>query len=167
MNLLDRLLHHDRSTTRALLDLAHDLDDGALDREFDLGPRTLRATLEHIVRNVEVWTALMRSEPAPARDDAPAIETMAARFERAYDAFEQLAREIEARGTWDERWLDTLDDPPREKSYGGAIAHVITHSMHHRAQILFMLRRSGVENVPEGDALSCDPPPPPLPPPLA
>jgi uncharacterized damage-inducible protein DinB len=34
------------------------------------------------------------------------------------------------------------------------IAHVITHSMHHRAQLIFMLRELGVEDLPEGDVLS-------------
>jgi uncharacterized damage-inducible protein DinB len=43
---------------------------------------------------------------------------------------------------------------PTEKSYGGAIAHVITHSMPHRAQLLSMLRKRGVESLPEGDVLS-------------
>jgi len=47
-----------------------------------------------------------------------------------------------------------LDDPPAEKTFGGAIAHVLTHSMHHRAQVLHMLRRLGVGDVPEGDVLS-------------
>jgi uncharacterized damage-inducible protein DinB len=47
-----------------------------------------------------------------------------------------------------------LDNPPREKSYGTSLAHIITHSMHHRAQVLYMLRLSGVRNLPEGDVFS-------------
>jgi hypothetical protein len=35
-----------------------------------------------------------------------------------------------------------------------AIVHVITHSMHHRARLLYMLRRLGPANLPEGDVLS-------------
>ena len=42
--------------------------------------------------------------------------------------------------------------------YGGGIAHVITHSMHHRAQPLYMLRRLGIEGLPEGDVLSWEQP---------
>jgi uncharacterized damage-inducible protein DinB len=41
-----------------------------------------------------------------------------------------------------------------EKTYGGAIAHVITHSMHHRAQLLYILRQLGLNDRPEGDVLS-------------
>jgi uncharacterized damage-inducible protein DinB len=40
------------------------------------------------------------------------------------------------------------------RTYAGAIGHVITHSMHHRVQVMYMLRRLGVERVPEGDVLS-------------
>jgi uncharacterized damage-inducible protein DinB len=42
--------------------------------------------------------------------------------------------------------------------YGGGIAYVITHSMHHRAQLLYMLRRLGIEGLPEGDVLSWEQP---------
>jgi uncharacterized damage-inducible protein DinB len=58
------------------------------------------------------------------------------------------------RNGWDERFVDTLDDPPAEKSFGGAIAHALTHSMHHRAQLLYMLRKLGLKTLPEGDVLS-------------
>ncbi len=37
--------------------------------------------------------------------------------------------------------------------WAGVIAHLITHSMHHRAKILYFLDQLGVENVIEGDAL--------------
>ncbi len=36
---------------------------------------------------------------------------------------------------------------------GSVIAHLITHSMHHRAQVMYILEQLGVENVIEGDAL--------------
>ena len=159
MDLLDRLLGHDAWTTRRCLDLARPLADAELDRPFALGPGSLRATLEHVVRNVEVWTDLMAGRPPrprPADDDAPGrtIARLTERHERAAADLAALARDVAARGAWDARWLDVLDDPPAEKTFGGAIAHVITHSMHHRAQILWMLKQLGVAGVPEGDVLS-------------
>ena len=33
------------------------------------------------------------------------------------------------------------------------IAHVITHSMHHRAQALCIIEQLGLTDLPEGDAL--------------
>lgn len=46
-----------------------------------------------------------------------------------------------------------MDAPPAPKSIGGTIAHVITHDMHHRSEILNMLGQLGVANLPEGDVL--------------
>ncbi len=158
MDLLDRLLGHDAWTTRQLLLRCRDLTDEQLDREFDIGHRTVRATLLHVIRNVEVWSDLMTGRPASGdqgtRPQGQSVAALIARLDRAADDLARLARAVAQRGGWDERWVDTLDRPPSEKTYGGAIAHVITHSMHHRAQLLYMLHRLGVEGLPEGDVLS-------------
>lgn len=158
MDLLDRLLGHDAWTTRALLERCATLEDAALDRPFEFGRRSLRVTLAHVIRNMEVWSDLMAGDPvrpdaglAPAGRSVPGLIT---RLDVAAADLARVARGVARRGAWDDTWLDTLDDPPRRKSYGGAIAHVITHSMHHRAQVIAMLRALGVPDVPEGDALS-------------
>ncbi len=158
MDLLDRLLGHDAWTTRELLLRSRGLTDEQLDREFDLGRRSLRATFLHIIRNMEVWSDLMSGVPVRddlgARESGRAIDGLIARLDAAAADLARIARSVAERNAWDELWLDPLDNPPTEKSYGGAIAHIITHSMHHRAQALHMLRRLGVHNLPEGDALS-------------
>jgi len=154
MDLLDRLLEHDAWTTRRLLVACGDLPDEQLDREFELGLRTVRATLLHIIRNMEVWTDLMNEGPIrDAGTDARSVASMSARLDRAAADLAALCRGVRERGGWDDLWLDRLDDPPREKSFGGAIAHVITHSMHHRSQVIHMLHRLSVATVPEGDVL--------------
>jgi uncharacterized damage-inducible protein DinB len=79
---------------------------------------------------------------------------MLARLERAATDLSSVARAVAERGGWDEQWVDHLDDPPAKKTYGGGIAHIITHSMHHRAHVLYYLRRLGVRELPEGDVLS-------------
>ena len=157
MDLLDRLLHHDYWTTRRLLELSTTLGDEELDREFDLGCGTLRRTFSHVVYNVEGWSRIMRDEEwGGERDDTGSVDSMIVRLDDEYPRFALFARQVRDRDGWDEMWFDRWDEPGREKSFGGAIAHLITHSMHHRAQILFMLRRLGVEDVPEGDALSSE-----------
>ena len=82
------------------------------------------------------------------------VNGMLLRLTSAETRLKSVAKQAEVRNAWDELWNDTLDDPPRQKSFGTAIAHVITHSMHHRAQILYMLRLSGEESLPEGDVFS-------------
>ncbi len=65
------------------------------------------------------------------------------------------------RRLWDERRLDDLfadadgpdDTDPVMKTFGGAIAHLITHSMHHRAQVLNIMRHLGMTDLIEGDLL--------------
>jgi uncharacterized damage-inducible protein DinB len=59
MDLLDRLLAHDAWTTGQLLDRCLALPDDQLDRPFDIGHRTVRATFQHIIFNIEAWSALM------------------------------------------------------------------------------------------------------------
>lgn len=158
MDLLDRLLEHDRWTTRELLLRCGSLSDDELDRDFDLGLRTVRATLHHIIRNMEIWSGLMTGRLTPAnRSELPAdqsIDSLLTRLDQAAADLAALARSVAARSGWDERWTDTFDDPPTEKSFGGAIAHLLTHSMHHRSQVIHMMRRLGVADVPEGDVLS-------------
>jgi uncharacterized damage-inducible protein DinB len=158
VNLVDRLLAHDAWTTRQLLQRCRHLDDVALDREFDIGLRTLRATFHHLIDNMEVWTGLMDGSLGPADRGRPpgdrSVAGMLARLDAAALRLRALTNDIAARNAWDEEWTDTFDDPPNRKSFGGAIGHVITHSMHHRAQIIHMMRRSGIPDVPEGDVLS-------------
>lgn len=154
MDLLDRFLEHDAWTTRELLLVCRDLDDAALDRDFDLALRTVRRTLDHIVRNMEVWTDLMRESDvraAPASGDS--VSALLSRLDTAAADLAAFARDVRESGDWNGEWVDRLDDPPRAKTYGGAIAHVITHSMHHRGQAIHMLRRLGAKRVPEGDVL--------------
>ncbi len=153
MNLLDRLLGHDAWTTRQLLAIAARLSEEQLDREFDIGHRSLRATFNHIIHNMEVWSSLMAAEGIRRQDDRT-IPGMIGRLAVAEIRLSRIARRIAAENAWDETWTDILDSPPQAKTYGTAIAHVLTHSMHHRAQVLYMLRHSGVHSLPEGDVFS-------------
>jgi uncharacterized damage-inducible protein DinB len=153
MTLLDRLLQHDAWTTRQLLERSAGLSEEQLDQGFDLGRGALRTTFVHIIRNMEAWTDLMSGAQVRERG-GESVPDLIGRLDRAASDLAGLARDIERTDAWDERWTDTLDDPPTTKTYGGAIAHVITHSMHHRAQALYMLRRLGIKDLPEGDVLS-------------
>jgi uncharacterized damage-inducible protein DinB len=158
MDLLDRLLAHDYGTTRRLLVLSGDLRDDALDHPFDIGHETVRRTFIHIIANMEVWTDLLYARPARPRDDgspaARSIPGLIARLDAVAREFAAIARRIRDEGRYDDTFTDTLDNPPRQKSFGGAIGHLITHSMQHRSEAIHILTRLGVPNVPEGDLLS-------------
>jgi uncharacterized damage-inducible protein DinB len=157
MDILERLLAHDAWTTRQVLLLCQGLSDEQLDRDFDIGHRTLRATWAHLIGNLQVWTDLMAEREVPRTGQAPtwaaSPATLLAAWEAAMADFTALARDLAAAGRLDDSYTDTLDDPPRRKTFGGTIAHLLTHDMHHRGEILHILQRLGVPNLPEGDVL--------------
>jgi uncharacterized damage-inducible protein DinB len=158
MDILDRLLGHDAWTTRQVLLRSRALTDEQLDRDLAIDHGSVRATLVHVIRNMEVWTDLIagrpaRSAPAPS-DRANSVAGLSARLDAIAGDFAATARGLADGGRLDEVWTDPLETPPRQRSYGGAIAHLLTHSMHHRAHLLAMLDRLGVPDLIEGDLLS-------------
>ncbi|WP_216328559.1 DinB family protein [Deinococcus aestuarii] len=157
MDLLDRLLGHDAWTTARLIEQSRGLTDAQLDQEFDLGWRTVRATLGHIVENMEGWTDLMNAQPERTFPE-PAerwltLDVLRERLDTVAPQLAELAYRIQAEGRLDELWT-FHENPPVSLTYGGTLAHVLTHSMHHRAQLVHMLKRLGVLDVIEGDVLS-------------
>ncbi len=156
VDLLDRLLGHDAATTRECLRLCRHLSDEEWDREFDIGWRTLCRTFVHVISNIEVWTDLMMERPVRDSSGQDSSAQLLARFESAYAEFAVFARTIQDEGRLDDLWTDVLDQPPVQKSFGGAIGHVITHNMHHRAEVLHIMNRLNIPNVPEGDLMGWD-----------
>jgi uncharacterized damage-inducible protein DinB len=155
LDLLDRLLEHDAWTTRRVLELARSLTGEQLDRDFDIGHRTVRDTLHHMLGNIEVWTDLMAAQPVRHLPDGGlSIVEFEQRFDAAYADFSRIARELRDSRRLNDLYLDVLDQPPASKSYAGTILHVITHDHMHRAEILHMLQRLGVQGLIEGDVLS-------------
>jgi uncharacterized damage-inducible protein DinB len=155
LDLLDRLLEHDAWTTRHVLDLCRELSDNQLDRDFDIGHRTVRETAAHLVGNIEVWTNLMTSQPVrPTPAPGSSISDLGARFEAAQARFGQAARRFRDERRLNELYSDVLDKPPRRKTIGATILHVLTHDHLHRGEILHMLERLGLRELPEGDVLS-------------
>lgn len=156
MDLLDRLLGHDHWTTTQLLERCRELRAEQWAQPFDLGHQTLAATFQHMIGNVRIWTDLMAARPVQHISDDPTAtaETLSAQWQAVYTDFATLARGIADQGGWDATYLDVLDEPPRPKTFGGTIAHVITHNMQHRAEIIHMLTRLGLPRVLEGDVLS-------------
>jgi uncharacterized damage-inducible protein DinB len=156
MNMLDRFLGHDLAVTTELLQRCLDLTDDEMDRVFDVGWGTLRKTFDHMIRNIEVWTDLMMERSVHPASDHVSASQLLARLERSYAEFSVFARKMENEGQLNELWTDVLDEPPTQKSFGGAIGHVITHNMHHRAEILHIMHRLGMNNLPEGDLMGWD-----------
>lgn len=158
MDVLDRLIGHDIWTTQLVLTRCRELTTEQWHQPFDISHATVHQTLAHMLGNIEVWTDLMGEQPIrrqPVPSAGPdALSEWQARFAAASDGFAKMARARAAEGQLDALWTDILDHPPTRKSYGGAITHVLTHNMVHRTELLHMLQRLGLEDLPEGDVLS-------------
>jgi uncharacterized damage-inducible protein DinB len=153
MDILQRALGHDDWTTRQILARCRELSPAQWAGEFDIGHRSVAHTLEHMVHNVETWTDLMLEGPVQARAGASLAE-LTARWSAAYTAFSALALRIQAQSRLNDTYLDTLDTPPKPKTFGGTILHVITHNHQHRNELLHLLARHGLADLLEGDVLS-------------
>jgi hypothetical protein len=94
MDLLDRVLDHDHWATARLLELSRSLNDVRLDQPFDIGHRTLRATFEHMIFNVEFWTGLMVEQPVDAQRDDRSVALLIERHERSYATFATLSHRM-------------------------------------------------------------------------
>lgn len=153
MDLLDRLLGHDTWTTRQLLLACQALPDATLDQTFDIDQHSLRLTFEHIIENMETWTDLLCERPVQDRAGS-AVPELLQRLSHISREFANVARSVAREQRYDACFVDTLDNPPRLKTFGGAIVHVLTHNMHHRAQIMYLMEKVGLKEHIEGDALS-------------
>jgi uncharacterized damage-inducible protein DinB len=158
MDLLDRLLDHDLWTTRQLILQSRPLSDAQLDQPFDVDSRTLRQCFMHIISAMQTWNDLLyQRPPGPSpkwESETPSLDALLVALDAAGQDFAVLSRQIARQSRWDDTFTDVLDHPPRPKTFGGAIAHVITHSMHHRAQAMYLMEQLGLRDHIEGDVLS-------------
>ncbi len=141
-----RLLAYGDWADGCLLDAARRLDDGALDRRFEMGVGTLRRTLIHLYNGEYVWLQRWQERldtKWPGEDELVAIAALRERFERM----------------WAERdaYLGTLSEPDLaaiaryRDSYGNLyraaridmLLQACVHSIHHRAQAANMIRHVG------------------------
>ena len=149
MTVLDRLLGHDTWTTRQLLLRCRELSDEQMDRSFDIGARSLRHTFGHILSCMEMHVDRMlgRSVDEPNRG-ASTIDGFLERLTDVGKDFSEIASRVDRSGTAD----DMCPGPDNTWPLGAGIAHLLTHSMHHRAQAMYIMDQLGLENIIEGDA---------------
>jgi uncharacterized damage-inducible protein DinB len=146
--------HHDWARDK-VLGLARGLGDGPLDRPFEMGPGSLRATLRHLYGAARFWYARWQgAEPTPfphARELGGVDEIREAEraLATARNALLDGASSMDLRRVIEvERETGTLRFP-----LGGLMLHVCNHGIHHRAQVLNMLRHLGVHPLPGLDHL--------------
>lgn len=155
MDILDHYIGYEAWTLRHFITRCHEVAPTQLHQPFDIGHGTLHETIVHIIRNLEIWTDLMREQPVRQLPPLPAtVEDYLQRFDPAMADFADCARALVAEERLGATYLDVLDTPPTPKTFGGTILHVLTHTTVHRWEIQHMLQRLGLDDLMEGDALS-------------
>lgn len=154
MGLTRRLLAHDAWATRVLLDRCRSLPAEQFHARFDIGPGSLHDTFRHIVGAVRRWTDRLADRPLRPRleESGPyAPDELLALLDEAAREFAEMALRIEQHGRLDESLQAPLVGA---FTPGTAIVHVAAHGVHHRAQVLNMLRRLGATDLPDVDPIS-------------
>ena len=138
------LLAHARWADSLLLDHASKLTDAQLDQPFEIGLQTLRATITHNIAAMRAWADVYaeRTQRPWIEDEAPhTLDQLRAMHDETHTDWADLAARLP---------LDTvLERPPRKFTRAHILAHVTTHSIHHRAQAFNILRHLGVGTVSE------------------
>lgn len=151
--LIKRFATYGQWANNQILELASGADDESLDRDFNMGPGSIRKTLTHMVKVESWWAGILdgRTEISPPAENLT-IEQLSARME-----------ELSAAGL---QRIDSLDDTSAQKvvtaTPGGiplklrvieALVQLCFHGTHHRAQLVNMLRHIG-RPVPTSDLVA-------------
>ena len=156
---IDRLLGHNAWATALLADRCRALSPQQFARRFEIGPGTLQRTLLHIVGAMRRWADRIGDRAVrPSVEDEVSAPTPDEIIAILDEAAADLAAVVGC--VVDEDRLDEIMehrilgwDEPFRFTRGTAIIHVLTHGVHHRAQALNILRRLGVEDLPDLDAI--------------
>jgi len=146
------LFAHCRSADAELLAIIRELTPEQLDRAFEMGLGSIRATYEHNLGALRGWADVFANRPRRAwlPDEGPyTIEQLDAITTALHDDWVEIV---------DKFPLDEVIERPRGDSMrrftrAHIVTHVTTHAMHHRAQMINMLRHVGVENLPSGSVM--------------
>lgn len=157
--MIDRMLGHDAWATRLLLERCRDLTPAQYTRKFPMGPGTVHDAMLHVVAAMGRWADRIGDRPLrPSLEDEGRTwtpdEISAKLDEFAADlaaVAEQVTRENRVNEMMEVRIRGY--EKPFHFTRGTAIMHVTTHGVHHRAQVLNMLRHLGLEDLPDVDAV--------------
>ncbi len=155
MNIAGRLLQHNAWATRVLLERCRSLTPEQFVQRYDIGPGSLHDTLRHIIGAMLRWSDRIADRPVrESVEKNPEPQTpdeLLALLDRAGRELEDVVSRVDREGRYDE--MMQAEFLPERFTRGTAVVHVLTHGMHHRAQALNMLRRLGLTDLPDLDAI--------------
>ncbi len=155
MDVTDRLLLQNAWATRVLLERCRALTPEQFSQRFDIGPGSLHDVLRHLIGAMRRWSDRIAGRPVRERlEKAPDLHTpdeLLIVLEEAARDLQEAVHRVRQEGRYDE--MMQTEFSPARFTRGTAIVQVLTHGAHHRAQALNILRRLGVADLPELDAI--------------
>lgn len=146
INTLRELYAFNRWAADKTLEIADSLSAEQLDRSFEMGPGSTRHALHHIWAAERVWLDRWTNGGAP-RFVQPEAALPIAELRKRYQATAAERDEFLAKQT-DAKLAEPLTvTNTKGETYslplGGQMLHVVNHGIHHRAQIVNMVRHAG------------------------
>ncbi len=151
--LMERYVTYSKWAIFQLLDLLKDADDAALDRDFGIGPGSIRNTLTHILDAEAKWSSRFNGQPDSFQPAGRlGVPEMSARFEEIYA--ESLARIAKLDNNSAQQVIMAMPGGvPMKLRVVEALVQLCCHGTHHRAQLVNMLRHIG-RPVPPSDLIA-------------
>lgn len=146
------LLAHNAWANAGLIEVCRPLSPDLLDRTFEMGLGTIRATVTHTLGAMRAWTDFLAKRPQRERlESSPTIGP--AEWAEMMPGLDRDLREAALSGPMNE--VISAERGGRSYSFvrSHVIVHVTTHGVHHRAQCLNMLRHLGVPALPKSSGM--------------
>lgn len=145
---LRRYLRHGDWAYRQVHEAASTLSDAARNREFPIGPGTLRRIIRHLAHAPAWWMdniEQVRIEPFPAIDETDPWDALWVRYAEAARRREGFLDGLQDADL--DRRVRITPRPGLERSFpiGVAMLQLCVHGTHHRAQAVNMLRHLGAK----------------------
>lgn len=140
------LIAHDRWANAKMYEACRALSEEQFHQKFEMGCGSLHENLVHNLGAMRGWTDVLN-----AAEQRPRLEGLHLDVDGVIALHDEVTGEFESaalQGSFDDVLTPERNGQVYRFTRGGILAHVMTHSMHHRAQCLNMLRQLGVEQFP-------------------
>jgi uncharacterized damage-inducible protein DinB len=141
--------------TRILLERCRSLTPQQFHQRFEIGPGSLHDTLRHIISVMRRWANRIADRPPGTPiEETPTTQTpdeLLVLLDEVHRELKEVIFRVARARRFDE--VMRVEFTPERFSRGTAFVHVITHGAHHRAQVLNILRRLGLTDLPELEAI--------------
>ena len=139
-----RYFQYNDWATGQVIEMAANLSDEALDRDFQMGPGSLRKTLYHLFDAERWWVGNWTTGPHPFPQTADDTSIFSLRDQWKEVAVKRNGVIAEIDDSEAQRIIEIeAGGPPTKFRVGESVIHVAVHGSHHRAQLINMLRHVG------------------------